>query len=233
MPALRVDVWSDIACPWCYVGKRRLEAAVARMPSPSDVVVVYRSFELDPKAPRVQRKRTTYAERLARKYGASPEQADAMVERIVRIGAEDGIPFRFDLVRRGNTFDAHRVLHLARERGLQAPLKERLMRAHFTEGEAIGDRETLARLAAEAGLDAAEVRRVLAGDAYAAAVRADEDEARNQGIHAVPFFGIAEVYGIAGAQPVDLLHGALMQAWTEGRQEPTPGGSACGPGGCA
>jgi predicted DsbA family dithiol-disulfide isomerase len=117
-------------------------------------------------------------------------------------------------VRRGNTFDAHRVLHLARERGVQAAVKERLFRAYFEEGEPIGDRKALARIAGEAGLDAGEVRRVLAGDAYADAVRADEEEARRLGIHAVPFFGIG-AYGVAGAQPVDVLHGALSQAWAE------------------
>jgi predicted DsbA family dithiol-disulfide isomerase len=232
MPKLRVDVWSDVACPWCYVGKRRLDAAIARMPSPGDVVVVYRSFELDPKAPRVERRRTTYVERLARKYRASREQAQAMVERIARVGAADGIEFRFDLQRRGNTFDAHRLLHLAGERGVQGALKERLLRAYFTEGEPIGDRKALARLAGEAGLDGAEVRRVFAGDAYAAAVRADEEEARRQLVHSVPFYGIAEVYGLSGAQPVDLMHGALLQAWQEAPGEAPPRGSACGRDGC-
>lgn len=231
MSKLRVDVWSDIACPWCWIGKRRLEAAIARMESPSDVEVVWRSFELDAKAPRLPRRRTTYADRLARKYRATIPQANAMIERITRLGAAEGLAFRLDLVRQANTFDAHRLVHLGRERGLQAAVKERLLRAYFTEGEAIGDRRVLARLGAEAGLEAAEVRRVLAGDAYADAVRADEEEARRQDIHAVPFFGIAEVYGVAGAQPVEILHGALAQAWTEAG-EPRPG-DACGPDGCA
>jgi predicted DsbA family dithiol-disulfide isomerase len=233
MRKLRVDVWSDIACPWCYVGKRRLEAAIARMPSPGDVEVVWRSFELDHKAPRVQRAKTSYAERLARKYRASLEQANAMIARMTAVGAADGITLRFDRVRPANTFDAHRVLHLARDRGVQGAVKERLMRAYFTEGEALGNRKTLARLSGEAGLDPDEVRRVLAGDSYADAVRADEDEAGRLGIHAVPFFGIGEEYGVTGAQPVDILHGALMQAGAETPERAVPQGAACGPGGCA
>lgn len=233
MPKLRVEVWSDIACPWCYVGKRRLEAAIARMPSPRDVEVVWRSFELDPTAPRVRRARTPYAERLARKYRSSLAQANAMIERMTSVGAAEGLAFRFDRVRPGNTFDAHRVLHLARERGVQGAVKERLMRAYFTDGEAIGDRKALARLAGEAGLDPGEVRRVLAGDAYAGAVRADEDEARRNGIHAVPFLGIGDGYAVTGAQPVEVMHGALVQAWAEAPERATPGGTACGPEGCA
>lgn len=226
MPKLSVEVWSDVACPWCYVGKRRLEAAIARMPSPADVEVIWRSFELDAKAPRVRRARTSYAERLARKYRASLDEANAMIRRMTSLGAAEGLELRFDRVRPGNTFDAHRVLHLARERGVQGRVKERLMRAYFTEGEAIGDRKGLARLAGEAGLDAAEVRRALAGRAYAAAVRADEKEARDHGIHAVPFFGIGGTYALTGAQPVDVMHEALVQAWTEAQERPAPGGAA-------
>ncbi len=233
MPKLRVDVWSDIACPWCYVGKRRLEAAIARMPSPADVEVVWRSFELDPKAPRVRRARTSYAERLARKYRSSLAQASATIERMTSLGAAEGIGFRFDRVRPGNTFDAHRVLHLARERGVQGAVKERLMRAYFAEGEAVGDRKALVRLAGEAGLDPGEVRRALAGGAYAGAVRADEDAARRNAVHAVPFFAIAETYAVTGAQPAEVMHGALVQAWAEAPEEATPEGAACEPDGCS
>ena len=229
MPKLRVEVWSDVVCPWCYVGKRRLEAAIARMPSPADVEVIWHAFELDPKAPRVRRVKTTYAERLARKYRASLEQANAMIERMTSLGAGEGIRFRLDRVRPGSSFDAHRVLHLARERGVQGAVKERLMRAYFTEGEAIGDRKALVRLAGEAGLDPAEVRRVLAGRKYAGAVRADEKEAARNEIHAVPFFGVG-AYGVTGAQSVEVLHGTLLQAWGEAGTPALPGGAAGGSG---
>lgn len=215
MATLRVDVWSDVVCPWCYVGKRRLEAAIARLPSPGDVEVVWRSFELDPKAPRGTRGRVSYAERLAKKYGATVEQATQMIERMTSVGKAEGIPFHFERARPGNSFDAHRVLHLAREKGVQGAVKERLFRGYFTEGEAIGDRKTIVRLAGEAGLEPAAVRRTLAGDAHAKAVRADEEEARRNGIHAVPFFVLGGVYGISGAQSVELMHEALAQAWSE------------------
>lgn len=232
MQKLEVQVWSDIACPWCYVGKRRLEAAIARMPSPGEVEVVWRAFELDPTAPRVQPD-VPYAERLARKYRVPVAQAQAMIDRMTSVAAGDGLTFRFDLVKPGNTFDAHRVLHLARERGVQGAAKERFLRAYMTEGEAIGDPETLARLSAEAGLDSAEVRKLLSSDAFTAQVRADEEEAREFGIDAVPFFVLGGVYGVAGAQPVDVLHEALTQAWSElPPAAEYAEGAVCGPDGC-
>lgn len=226
MPELRVDVWSDLACPWCYLGKRRLDAAIARLPSPGDVKVVWRSFELDPEAARVRRTKTSYAARLARKYRMTPSQARARVELMVSLGKKEGITFRFDRVRPGNTFDAHRVLHLARERGVQGAVKERLMHAYFGEGAALGERTALVRLAGEAGLDPAEVRRVLAGEAHADAVRADEEEAVRNGIHSVPFLVVAETYAVMGAQPVDVMHDALVQALTDARDRAAPRGTA-------
>src|SRR5262245_20106201 len=140
MSALRIDVWSDIACPWCYVGKRRLETALVRFPH--EVEVTYRSFELDPGAPRLKQQ-GNYIERLATKYGVPTAQAQQMIDRMTRVGVDEGIEFRFDRVHAGNTFDAHRLLHLARERGVQRELKERLMRGYFTAGLPIGDRDAL------------------------------------------------------------------------------------------
>ncbi len=232
MNRLRVHVWSDIACPWCYVGKRRLEAAIERMSGTGQVDVVWRAFELDPRAPRVQPPGSTYSERLARKYGTSLAEADAMIHRMTSIAAADGLTFRFDLARPGNTFDAHRLLHLARERGVQGALKECLFRAYLSEGEPIGDPAALARIAAEAGLDRDEVGRVLASEAYANEVRADEEEASRLGIRAVPFFVLGGVYGVAGAQPVEVLHQALAKGMAEA-PEPAPEGPVCGPEGCS
>ena len=233
MRRLRVQVWSDIVCPWCYVGKRRLEAAIARMSEPTDIEVIWRAFELDPAAPRVPPPGTSYAERLARKYGTSIPQADAMIERMTSVAAADGLTFRFDRIKPGNTFDAHRILHLAGERGVQDAVKERLLRAYMTEGEPIGDPEALARLSGEAGLDPDDVRHVLAGDAYAKQVRADEDEAHRLGIDAVPFFVLGGVYGVSGAQPVEALHQALTKAMAEAPQQAIPEGAVCGPEGCS
>jgi len=216
---MKVEIWSDIACPWCYVGKRRFERALAQFEHAGDVEVVWRSFELDPNAPR------THAESqdalLAKKYGMPLEKARAMNERMTGEARKEGLDFRFDRVKVGNTFDAHRLVHLAAESGRADAMKERLMRAYFTEGEAVGDRETLVRLGIEVGLDEAGVRKVVSGDAYANDVRADEERARSFGISGVPFFAIDEKYGVSGAQPSEVLLGALRQAYEEAGATPT------------
>ena len=232
METLRIDIWSDLACPWCYVGKRRLEAALARFSGKDAVEVVWRAFELDPSAPGPRAHDEPYAERLARKYGCALGEAEAMVARMTQVAAADGLTFRFDRIRPGNTFDAHRLLHLARERGRQDAVKERLLRGYFTDGEAIGERETLVRLGAEAGLEPGEVGAMLASDAHAAAVRADEAQAESLGIRGVPFFVLARQYAVSGAQPPELLLSALERAAAEGGAEAYAEGAACGPEGC-
>ena len=187
---MKVEIWSDVVCPWCYIGKRRFESALARFEH--EFEVVWRSFELDPEAP-VRRGPTL--EHLARKYGITEEQAAGMHERMTVLAAAEGIEFHLDETQGGNTFDAHRLLHLAKEHGKQGELKERLMRAYFTESEPIGEREVLAQLAGEVGLaDAAEV---VASDAYADAV-------------------IDRYYGIEGAQPADVILDALTRAVVPG-----------------
>src|SRR5262249_13443106 len=231
---LRVDIWSDIVCPWCYVGKRHFEQALTRFSHASDVSIVWRAFELDPSAPRVHDAAVSYAERIARKYGLQPAQAQAMIDRLVGVAATAGLEMRFDRIRPGNTFDAHRLLHLAHAHGCQDALKERFLRAYFSEGQAIGVRETLAALGGEVGLPEADVNSVLDGDRYRAAVWQDEAIARELGITGVPFFVIAGRVGVSGAQPADVLLGALERGWSElsssdgGRLT----GPVCGPDGC-
>jgi predicted DsbA family dithiol-disulfide isomerase len=234
MKKLRIDVWSDIACPWCHVGKRRLEAALAQFPHREAVEIVWRAFELDPSAPRERDSAVSYAARIAKKYGSSVSEAEGMIRRMTDVAAADGLDFRFDKIRPGNTFDAHRVLHFAGEYGKQDAVKERFLRAYLTEGEPIGDPETLVRLAGEAGLDPEQVRAVLASDAEVSEVRADEDEARELGITGVPFFVFGEKYAVSGAQPTEVLLAALERAWEE-RAAPAvfAEGAACGPEGCA
>jgi predicted DsbA family dithiol-disulfide isomerase len=210
---VKVEIWSDVVCPWCYVGKRRFESALARFAHPDEVEVVWRSFELDPAAPRMRE--GTSAEHLARKYGMTAEQVAASQARLTALAAAEGLEYHLDRTRGGNTFDAHRLLHLAAEHGLQNELKERLLHAYFTEVEAIGEPAVLERLAVEAGLDRAEVAEVLAGNRYAEDVRADERRAHLLGIHAVPFFVVDERYGIEGAQPAELILHALRQAASE------------------
>ncbi len=210
---LTVEIWSDVVCPWCYIGKRRFEAALARFEHADEVTVMWRSFELDQEAPDVPE--GTATERLAAKYGMSFERAEQLHAEMTERAAADGLEFRFDLARGGNTFDAHRLIHLAATYGHQAAAQERLMRAYFTEGEAISDPETLVRVLAEVGVDPREARDVLATDRFASDVREDELLAAQLGIQGVPFFVLDRRYGISGAQPPEAIVQALERAWSE------------------
>ena len=210
---MEVEIWSDVVCPWCYVGKRRFEQALAGFPHRDEVEVVWRSFELDPSAP--PERTGDDAGHLAGKYGVPLAQAQSMLDTMTATAAQEGLDFSFATARPGSTFDAHRLLHLAADRGVQGAVKERLLRATFTEGEPIGDAETLVRLVADAGLDADEARAVLASDRYAAEVRGDEQQARAYGITGVPFFVVDGRYGVSGAQPAEALGQVLAQAWAE------------------
>jgi predicted DsbA family dithiol-disulfide isomerase len=208
-----VEIWSDIACPWCYIGKRRFEAALGQFEHRDDVDVTWRSFELDPAAPR---ERTgDRAERLAEKYGMTVEQAREAEQRLTGVAASEGLAFRFDIARSGTTFDGHRLVHLAETHGLQDKMKERLLRAYFTEGELMSDQDTLVRLAAEVGLDEQEVRELLVGDSYTDEVRADERTAGELGIRAVPTFVVDRKLGASGAQPPEALLDLLRRGWAK------------------
>ena len=231
---LQVSVWSDIACPWCYVGKRRFEAALAGFEHAADVEVTWKSFELDPSAPRV-RPAENYAQRLAAKYGQTRAQAQARIDQLVEIARSEGITMDFTRIQPGNTFDAHRLLHLARAHGLQTQLKERLLRAYLSEGRAIGEHETLLSAAQDVGLDVDAAQALLATDQYATEVRRDEEEARQLGISGVPCFVLAQRYAVEGAQPAAHMRQALERAYAE---LPTltslsvDEGAVCGPDGC-
>ena len=228
-----MEIWSDIACPWCYVGKRRFETALERFEHRDEVEVVWRSFELDPDAP--AERPEDGATHLSKKYGVPHEQAVAMNERMTQTAAGDGLEFNFDRLRLGNTFDAHRLVHLAKSLGRQHEMKERLMRAYLTEGELMSDVKTLERLALEVGLPEDEVRDVLATDRYADAVRADERDAQQLGIHAVPFFVVERAMGVSGAHEPDLLLKMLRKAWEDKNPAPlqvVADGATCGPDGC-
>ncbi len=232
---MQVEIWSDVVCPWCAIGKRRFEAALARFEHRDEVAVRWRSFELDPTAP--QEREGTLTSHLAEKYGTSPEQALGMIEQMSGTAAEEGWEFHLEHARGGNTVDAHRLIHLGAERAIQDAVKERLLRAYLTEGERIGDPDTLARLAVDAGLDESEAREVLDGDRYLDAVRADERQARAYGISGVPFFVVDAKYGVSGAQPADALLEVLQTAWSDAHplQVLTPAGDAgaCADGSCA
>jgi predicted DsbA family dithiol-disulfide isomerase len=230
---LRVDIWSDVICPWCAIGKANLDRALERFDGADRVEIVWHSFELDPNAPAALA--GDHAEQLARKYGMPVEQARKSIDRVVTTARGVGLDFRYDRIRPGNTFDAHRVIHLAAERGLQTQVKERMFRGYFTEGAAIGLPEEVERLAVDAGLDAEEVAEVLESDAYAAEVRADEADAHQLGATGVPFFVFDGRYAVGGAQPPDVLLEVLQRCW----RERTPSvevlavaDDVCGPDGC-
>jgi predicted DsbA family dithiol-disulfide isomerase len=215
-----VEIWSDVVCPWCYLGKRRFERALESFDHRDDVDVVYRSFELDPFAPVGVTSATV--EVLASKYGMTAIQADNAQRQMEQRAAEDGLDFHLDGLRSGNTRDAHRLLQLAKARGNQAELTERLHRAYFTEQRSIFEHDSLADLAADAGIDRGEVGQVLAGDDYRDDVEADEATARSLGANGVPFFVIDRRYGISGAQPAEAIAQVLYRAWTDA-SGPIPG----------
>ena len=233
-----VEIYSDVVCPWCYIGKRRFEEALRRFAHADQVEVEWRAFELDPAAESAAAgEGPDYADRLARKYGTSRAGAQQMLDSMTEAATAEGLDFHFDRAAAANTFAAHQVIHLAAQRGVQDQVKERLLRGYFTQGEPVGDRSALVRLAAEAGLDADEVAQALDSGRHADAVRAEQDEARALGIGGVPFFVVDRRYGVSGAQPAEQLLQVLERAWEERRPTlqmagPTDGG-ACGPDGCA
>jgi predicted DsbA family dithiol-disulfide isomerase len=210
---MQIEVWSDVICPWCYIGKRRLEMALAKFPHWESVQVVWRSFELDRDAPR--RYPGTLDEMLAQKYHVSPQKAAEMNAHVSEVAKEAGLEYRLSEAHPGNTFDAHRLIHFAASRQLDDGASERLMHAYFSESLAVGDHAALARLAPEFGIAENEALTILRSDAYSNAVRADEARAAQFGITAVPNFLIDENIGISGAQPVEVFSKALEQAWNE------------------
>jgi predicted DsbA family dithiol-disulfide isomerase len=207
---VKIEIWSDVVCPWCYIGKRRLERALRDFDAADQVEITWRSFQLNPDFPPGTAVPTP--DYLASRFGP---QAQQMTGRVALLGAGEGLDLRFENTLTVNTFDAHRVLHLAADAGLAGEAKERLLHAHFTEGADLSDHETLARLAGEAGVPPDRVRAMLATGEYADAVRADSDEARALGANGVPFFVIDRKYGISGAQSAEVFLQALQQAQAE------------------
>jgi predicted DsbA family dithiol-disulfide isomerase len=209
---MQVEIWSDIVCPWCYLGKRRFEHALEGFDHRDEVDVVYRSFELDPSAP--VGVTTPTVDLLAGKYGMTVAQAHDAQRQMEQRAIGDGLTFDLDGLRSGNTRDAHRLLHLAKDRSLQPELTERLHGAYFSEHGSIFDAASLTALAVEVGLDRTEVTRVLDSDEYDEAVNDDEATAQALGATGVPFFVIDRRLGLSGAQPAQVITQALNQAWS-------------------
>lgn len=208
---LQLEVWSDVICPWCYIGKRRLERALERFEHAAEVEVVWRSFQLDPAYPAGLGQ--DVSDVLAAKFGASPEQVKSMTDRVSELAAAEGLVYALERSKMANTYDAHRLTQLARDRGLGGEMHERLLRAHLAEGEQLDDAETLVRLGAETGVPAEQTRRLLASDDYADAVEADLAEARRLGVSGVPFFVLDRRFALSGAQAAEVFLGALRTAF--------------------
>lgn len=230
---MKVEVWSDIACPWCWVGKRNLEEALAEFGE--DVELHWRAFELNPGAPTDVPKDVDYVGLLATKYRASREEGQAMIDRMTAKGSSVGLDFRFDRVRPGNTFDAHRLLSWSAEFGKQNELKEGLFTAYMSEGELVCDRSVLIGLAADVGLDAEAAELLLLSDGHADEVRAEESRAHRLAVTGVPFFLIDDRVAIPGAQPKEIIVKALRKAraMEDEAKVIEPQGESCGPDGCA
>jgi len=229
---LAIDIWSDIACPWCWIGKRRLEAAIDAFEG--DVTLTWRAFELDPSASAEAPKRVDYARRLAAKYGTTPDGAQTMIDRMVAVGRSLGLELRFDRVRPTNTFAAHRLLSWAARFGHQTDLKERLFAAYLNEGLAISAHEVLTGLAERVGLDPEAATVVLESDAHAREVREDQLLGGRLGVRGVPFFVIDDRYAVSGAQPAEELLTAMRRAVDDAPPASVDRAASeeCGPAGC-
>lgn len=208
---ITIDIWSDVVCPFCYIGKRELERALERFPERDKVRVVWHSFELDPQAP--ERSELDMYGMLVEKYGGTREEARARVAGVVQRAKGVGLVYDMDRAVIGSSYHAHRLLQFAKTQGRGEAMKERLFRAYFSEGVHLADRQSLTRLAVEVGLPREGAAEVLAGDAFADAVRADEREAMQRGVRGVPYFLIDGRAVVNGAQDHEVFLRALRQAW--------------------
>lgn len=231
---MKIEIWSDVACPWCYIGKRRFESALSGFPHRDSVDVIWRSYQLDPTLP--EHYDGTELDYLSTRKGMAPQQVSQMFSHVTEQAKGEGLDYRFDKVVVANSFTAHRLIHLAGAHGKQDAAKERLLSDHFEHGQDIGSPEYLSSLGRELGIDADEVAGLFTTDKYADDVRSDFEEARALGISGVPFFVIDRKFGLSGAQPVGTFTAALNQAWQDANPlvlVNSADGEACAPDGCA
>ncbi|WP_353113343.1 DsbA family oxidoreductase [Microbacterium sp.] len=222
---ISIDIWSDIACPWCYIGKRNLETGLQATAGDEDapqVSVTFHSFELAPDTP--VDFEGDEADFLAGHKGMPRDQVEQMLSHVTGVAAGSGLEYRFDLLQHTNTVKAHELLHFAKAKGRQHEMEERLMSAYFTEGRHVGRIDDLVALAEEVGLDGEEARSALEGSEYLAAVRADQAQAQAYGINAVPFFVIDGKYGVSGAQPAEAFENVIRDVWAERKAAAEPAG---------
>lgn len=210
---MKVEIWSDYVCPFCYIGKRKFEIGLEQFAHKDKVETVFRSFELDPSADPHANESTHSM--LASKYGMSLEQAKATSIDVAKQAAAVGLTFNFESMVNTNTFDAHRLVHFAAEQGKEKEMSERLFKAYFTDNDNVGNREKLAELAADVGLNPTAVADMLATSQFADAVRGQEEEGSRLGIRGVPFYVIDRKYAVSGAQPPEVFLETLNKAWEE------------------
>jgi predicted DsbA family dithiol-disulfide isomerase len=231
--SVRVEIWSDVVCPWCYIGKRRFEAALARFEHADEVQIRWRSFELDPSAP--AHRPLSGPEHLAAKYGMTVADAQARMESMDQVAAAEGLAFDLTHTQGGNTFDAHRLIHLGYSKDAQtgAATKEALLKSYFTDLQPIGEADVLIKAGIEAGLDSSEVSELLASDRYATEVRQDEADAAGLGCTGVPFFVFDRAFAVSGAQDSETFLATLRRAWERSHPVMVTGpGNVCGDDGC-
>lgn len=233
---MKIEIWSDVACPWCFIGKRRFETALNGFAHKDSVEVTWRSYQLDPTLP--EHYDGTELEYLVERKGMDKEQLLGMLGHVTEAAQGEGLNFKFENVVVANSFNAHQLLHLAKSQGVGDVVKEALLSGHFEHGVDIGNRDALVKIGTDAGLSAVEINEALDTDKYAENVRHDISEARAIGVQGVPFFVLDRKYGISGAQPAEVFSQALEQAWQEANpltMVAATGGDAeaCGPDGCA
>jgi len=232
---MKIEIWSDVMCPFCYIGKRRFEEAMKSFPNSNEIEVEWKSFQLNPYL--ATNPAININEYLAEAKGWTLDYARSMNDHVTQMAAEVGLAYDFDKAIVANSFNAHRMSHLAKQHELGEAMEEALFKAYFTEGKNIDDNDTLTTLAVSLGLNAEEVKTTLAGDGYADAVKQDIDEAQQLGIRGVPFFVLNNKYGISGAQAVTVFSQTIEKAFTEWQQEnPKPSltvieGESCSPDG--
>ncbi|OOF56939.1 DsbA family oxidoreductase [Rodentibacter myodis] len=227
---MKIEIWSDYACPFCYIGKRQLQQALEKFEGDENVEIIYRTFELYPQAP--QKVETTTQQRIEWKYRKTPEGAMEMIRNIEILAKRVGLAMNYENVQNTATFDAHRLTHFAAAKGKGEAMNERLFKAYFTDNLPLADRENLISFAVEVGLDRNEVEAMLASDEYADSAKADQLQAQKMGVQAVPFFLIDGKTELAGSQPVSIFLNALQQA-AQAESEPTLiEGASCGIDGC-
>ena len=230
---MKVEIWSDIVCPFCYIGKRKFENALAQFAHRTDVEVTWRSFELTPDFQPIPGE--NIHESLAKKKGVSVEEGRKMNDFMTNVAKEVGLNYDFDRTVPANTFLGHQLIHLGAHHGRQDATKERLMAAYYLEGQDIGDLDTLVALGTELGFDTTETRAALTAGTYTEAVRYDEYQAQQINVRGVPFFVFEDKYAVSGAQPTELFSEVLEKVWSETKPALTlmAEGAACGPDGCA